>query len=106
MIPIHSPNTPSVEPLLAGGFLFRPFVEDDAAAFTEAVRESRATVGQWMPWAHEAYSITDALAWFKHCEEQRAQGSSHEIGIFDATTLNDIALPPQPERTGHRLRHR
>lgn len=52
-------------PLLAGSFLFRPLVQGDAAAFTEAVRESRATVGQWMPWAHETYSITDALVSFK-----------------------------------------
>ncbi|HSI51288.1 MAG TPA: GNAT family N-acetyltransferase [Ideonella sp.] len=74
---MNLPNSP---------FLFRPFVAADAPSFTAAVRESTATVGQWMPWAHAAYADADALAWFAHCEQVRADGSGHEFGIFDAAS--------------------
>jgi ribosomal-protein-serine acetyltransferase len=70
--------------LAAGRFLLRPFAQDDAPSFVEAVRESDATVGRWMPWAHAGYAESDALSWFAHCEQARASGTSHEFGIFDA----------------------
>jgi RimJ/RimL family protein N-acetyltransferase len=65
-------------------FVLRPFVESDAVSFAEAVRESDATVGKWMSWAHAGYTDSDALSWFFHCEQERANGASHEFGIFDA----------------------
>ena len=66
-----------------GRFRFRPFTDTDAPAFVEAVQESRATVGKWMSWAHENYTIADAASWFAHCSRERENGSSHEFGIFD-----------------------
>lgn len=39
-----------------------------------------------MSWAHEGYSAADALSWFEHCDHERELGSSHEFGIFDATS--------------------
>lgn len=68
--------------LRAGRFVLRPFTTADAPAFAEAVRESTSTVGQWMGWAHAAYSEDDALAWFAICDAARAGGSGHEFGIF------------------------
>jgi ribosomal-protein-serine acetyltransferase len=68
----------------AGQFLFRPFAESDAPSFAEAVRESVASVGKWMSWAHSGYSEADARAWFALCDQERANGTSHELGIFDA----------------------
>lgn len=65
-------------------FVFRPFAASDAASFAQAVCESGDTVGRWMSWAHAGYSEADALAWFALCEQDRAQGLSHEFGIFDA----------------------
>jgi len=70
--------------LTAGQFLFRPFIENDAASFTEAVRESVTTVGKWMSWAHSGYSEAEAQSWFALCAQERAKGTSHEFGIFDA----------------------
>jgi RimJ/RimL family protein N-acetyltransferase len=67
-----------------GKFLIRPFIESDAPAFAEAIRESGPTVGEWMAWAHPGYTESDALSWFAHCSQERANGTSHEYGIFDA----------------------
>jgi RimJ/RimL family protein N-acetyltransferase len=68
--------------LHSGRFLLRPFTSADAPAFAAAVRESMSTVGQWMGWAHDAYSDDEALSWFALCDAARADGSAHEFGIF------------------------
>jgi RimJ/RimL family protein N-acetyltransferase len=68
--------------LHAGRFVLRPFTTADASAFAEAVRESTSSVGQWMGWAHAAYSEDEALAWFALCDAARADGTGHEFGIF------------------------
>lgn len=68
--------------LHTAGFLLRPFVETDAAAFADAVRESVATVGKWMPWGRADYTESDALEWFTQCAAGRADGSAYEFGIF------------------------
>ena len=75
--------------LHTGRFLLRPFVAADAPAFAQAIRESMASVGQWMSWAHAAYAEDEALSWFAWCEAARASGSAHEFGIFleDGETL-------------------
>ena len=70
-------------PLLdATDFILRSLSEDDAATVVEAVRESAATVGAWMPWATPHYSTTEAQAWIQACAANRAAGSGHEFGIF------------------------
>ena len=72
-------------PMLSSGhFIFRPFAETDVQSFVEAVRESSATVGRWMSWAHDGYSAADAESWFAHCSQERASGTGYEFGIFDA----------------------
>lgn len=70
--------------LHSGRFQFRPFIEADVPSFVEAVRESGATVGKWMAWAHDGYTAADAGAWFDHCARERESGASYEFGIFDA----------------------
>ena len=87
--------------LLEPGFVLRPFTAADASSFAEGVRESMATVGKWMTWAHAEYTDNDALTWFAACEASRANGSAHEFGIFrsDGTTfiggagLNQFNVP-------------
>ncbi|MFK3736637.1 GNAT family N-acetyltransferase [Massilia sp. TN1-12] len=68
--------------LRATAFLLRPLTTADAPAMAAAVRESQATVGKWMSWAHRGYSEADALDWVALCETGRADGSAHEFGIF------------------------
>lgn len=70
--------------LSSGRFHFRPFTDADAVAFVDAVRESTATVGKWLSWAHENYTLDDAVSWFAHCSQELESGSSYELGIFDA----------------------
>jgi RimJ/RimL family protein N-acetyltransferase len=75
--------------LHTGHFLLRPFTKADAPAFAEAVRESAASVGQWMDWANAGYTEDEALSWFAFCDASRTAGSAHEFGIFldDGVTL-------------------
>ncbi len=75
--------------LPAGSFLLRPFIAADAPAFAAGVRESMASVGLWMSWAHAEYTEEQALSWFEWCDASRADGSAHEFGIFlaDGQTL-------------------
>lgn len=70
--------------LHASKFILRPLAAEDATSFAEAVRESGATVGRWMPWAKTDYTESDALAWFSACAESRATRTAYEFGIFDA----------------------
>jgi ribosomal-protein-serine acetyltransferase len=70
--------------LQADGLVLRPLEDTDAPAVVEAVRESMATVGAWMPWAHAAYAESDALGWFALTRADRERGTAHEFGIFDA----------------------
>lgn len=75
--------------LTAGRFLLRPFAMADAPAFAAAVRESAASLGPWMGWAHAAYTVDEARSWIAFCETARAAGHAHEFGIFldDGATL-------------------
>ena len=50
--------------LTSGPFVFRPFTDADAPAIAQAGRESGATVGEWMSWAHDNYTESEALSWF------------------------------------------
>ncbi|HUK13504.1 MAG TPA: GNAT family N-acetyltransferase [Thermoanaerobaculaceae bacterium] len=59
-------------------------VPDDAPAVAEAVGESLAELGQWMPWAHPAYAIPDALEWITAQAAGRADGSAFEFLVCDA----------------------
>ena len=68
--------------LHADDYLLRPLVPTDATAMAAAVRESMASLGPWMPWAHAAYDEADALAWIAACATARADGTAHEFGIF------------------------
>jgi RimJ/RimL family protein N-acetyltransferase len=67
----------------AGRYMLRPLEDEDAYAMAEAVRESAASISRWMDWAHAAYTPDEALAWIVACREARADGVSHEFGVFD-----------------------
>lgn len=72
--------------LRSANFVFRPFAPRDAPAFVEAVVESTSTLATWMPWAHENYSLTEALSWIDWCQRGWEERSSFEFGIFDAAS--------------------
>lgn len=62
--------------------VLRPFEDQDARAFANAVNQPLDTLVPWMGWAHENYTPEDALKWFGYTHLQRQQGSSNEMGIF------------------------
>ena len=68
--------------LHAGAYVLRPLVPADAPAMAAAVRESMASLGPWMPWAHAGYDEAEALDWIAGCDAARADGSAYEFGIF------------------------
>lgn len=68
--------------ITAGSFTLRPYSDADASGMSAGVRESMETVGHWMSWAKPDFSDYDALCWFAHCSQARAQGEAHEFGIF------------------------
>jgi ribosomal-protein-serine acetyltransferase len=68
------------------GLVLRPLESADAEHFAEAARESAATVGRWMSWCHEAFTVEDGRAWIAMCNAGRVDGASHECGIFDEAT--------------------
>lgn len=79
--------------LPADDFLLRPLVPADAPAIAAAIRESMASVGKWMSWAHPHYDEAAALDWVAFCDAARAAGTAYEFGIFrsDTTTFVGVA---------------
>ncbi|WP_409421331.1 GNAT family protein [Pseudaeromonas sp. ZJS20] len=70
-------------PITTSRLVIRPYQADDIAGQAEAVVESVDTVGQWLPWCTQDYSITDAVEWFVLCEKSLMFSRSYELGVFD-----------------------
>ncbi len=83
-------QTTEIPLLRTARYILRPFRASDAPAFAAAVRESMATVGVWMSWAHASYNEDQALAWFAMCDTARAQGGDQEFGIFRADNASFV----------------
>ncbi len=64
--------------------VLRPPRDDDAEAIRDAVRESVAEVGAWLPWCHDAYGLDDALAWVRASRDARARGEECAFVVIDA----------------------
>ena len=70
--------------LLGPTVVLRPPREEDAKAILDAVRESVAEVGAWLPWCHAAYGLDDALAWVWGSRDARARGEECAFVVVDA----------------------
>ncbi len=81
-LPEREARNRMMQTLHGQGFMLRPFRHADVPQFVAAVRESRASVGVWMPWAHEGYDALDAQAWFDICADNLAAGSSYDVGVY------------------------
>lgn len=80
-----APGSPTTE-LIEGRFLLRPYRPADLPAFVDAVRESQASVGRWMTWAHAGFSTADGAEWLDRCARGWRDGTGYEFGIFDRET--------------------
>lgn len=70
--------------LIGDGLCVRPLLPADAPALAEAALESIATVGVWLPWCDASFTLAEAEEWVRICAAERADGSAHSMGIFDA----------------------
>jgi len=73
-----------MQPLISRDLCIRPFRKDDGPQFASAVLESQSTVGLWMDWCHQGYSVKDAESWFEVCDRSLEADSAYEVGIFAA----------------------
>lgn len=77
---------PATVELTDGRLRLRPWQDRDAPALLDAVRESIAEVGRWLPWCHAGYGADDAVAWVTHCQARWRSGDHFAFGIFDAVS--------------------
>jgi len=70
----------------SANYLLRPPVPDDAPDYVDAVLESIPTLAPWMPWAHEEYSMAEALHWIDWCRQGWEERSRFAFSIVDAVS--------------------
>ncbi|HEV2623003.1 MAG TPA: GNAT family N-acetyltransferase [Frateuria sp.] len=66
--------------------LLRAWRTEDATALHEAVRESLAGIGRWLPWCHAGYDLDEAQAWIRHCRERWVAQEQFAFGVFEQDT--------------------
>lgn len=62
-----------------GPTVIRTPTDDDAPAIVDAVQRSLGTLSPWLPWAHAAYGIDQALAWVR----DEIEPGSHGFVVLD-----------------------
>lgn len=75
--------------------LARPWRPGDAPALCEAVRESVASIGRWLPWCHAGYDLAEAEDWIRHCREGWAADEHFAFAVVDrqtGTLLGSVGL--------------
>jgi RimJ/RimL family protein N-acetyltransferase len=70
--------TPKQEPRVS----IRPYELGDIPSLFEAARESRATVGPWLPWCHPHYAIEEARAWIERQVAAFQAGTEYQFVIL------------------------
>lgn len=71
-----------MQPLLSRDLCIRPFQRSDGPEFVAAALESLSTVGLWMTWCHEHFTLKDAEAWFDVCRRNLESDSAFDLGSF------------------------
>jgi RimJ/RimL family protein N-acetyltransferase len=73
----------------------RRYRSGDAEAVYEAVRESVAEIGSWLPWCHPGYSRQDAQQWVETRLRTWEAGEAYNFVVEDAASgelLGDCGL--------------
>lgn len=86
---------PTTLELTDGRYRLRPWASADAELLWTAARESRDSVGKWLPWCHAGYALSDAITWINHCQAGWRSGGHFAFAIFDAldgTLLGAVGL--------------
>ncbi|MBE1161046.1 GNAT family N-acetyltransferase [Dyella acidiphila] len=61
----------------------RPWAASHAPALHQAVQESVAGVGRWLPWCHAGYDLQESLQWIAICQQAWHEGEHYDFAIFD-----------------------
>jgi RimJ/RimL family protein N-acetyltransferase len=69
--------------LLGPRVRLRPYREDDAKALWEAIDESRASLGRWLPWVEDYRSPADAAPSVRRLEAQWLTRENLAYAVFD-----------------------
>ncbi len=69
--------------LTDGVVSLRPYRLSDAGETYEAIHESLAELGPWLPFAHKDYSAKESRAWIKQRPAEWKKGNAYEFAIFD-----------------------
>jgi ribosomal-protein-serine acetyltransferase len=79
--------TTRVTPALVDGrLLLRPWRSTDAGELHDAVRESVASVGRWLPWCSADYGLERAEAWVAQCRDHWRSGEQLAFAVRDAAS--------------------
>ncbi|HEX5306439.1 MAG TPA: GNAT family protein [Dyella sp.] len=91
---MHATPRPESAVLHETGLMLRPWQTDDAPAMHDAVRESTASLGAWLPWCQADYGLADARARIRVCREGWAHGELFSFAVFDhgERLLGNVAL--------------
>lgn len=81
-----NPAPPAPLTLTDGRLLLAPWRDEDAAELHDAVRESIASVGRWLPWCHAGYGMEHALAWTTQCRAAWQAGTQFAFAVRDAAS--------------------
>jgi RimJ/RimL family protein N-acetyltransferase len=85
-----------VTPLASDGRLaIRRFVPTDLGPFYAAIDESRAELGPWMAWMHDAYTIADTREWLEKRDAEwdaRRDYAMLVVDALDGAPLGAVAL--------------
>ena len=98
-LPEREARNRMMQTLHGQGFMLRPFRHADVPQFVAAVRESRASVGVWMPWAHEGYDALDAQAQFDICADNRPPGPATTSACIRPMAASSMAVSPSAMST-------
>lgn len=70
--------------LTDGRITIRPCRVTDAAAISEAVKESMREMLKWAPWCHPEYDITDCASWLGTRRRMWSEGVEYDFVILDS----------------------
>ncbi|XP_071806178.1 uncharacterized protein [Asterias amurensis] len=93
----------------------RPVKETDASALFQAVDQSRATLGPYLPWVSEVKKVEDSADFIKSAMAQESYGNGlhcviygkddqGEVDVFGVVSLRTINVPAMTADMGYWLR--
>jgi ribosomal-protein-serine acetyltransferase len=93
-------NRPTATSLDIPPLVLRPWQDNDAQALHEAVQESLASVGRWLPWCRADYDLDAARQRIAFCRQGWQAGEHYAFAIFDAAErlLGGVGLNQLDER--------